>query len=96
MIGWHQPARRLADAGCAARVERHERHHQRDGGVAAKEAVALREHHPCAGARGAERSAEAGRTSPDDEHVGLAGEQRRPGWQREPSALRRSGEQGHQ
>ena len=57
-------------------VERHERHHQRRGGVAAEEAVALGEDHARAGLHRAERGADAGGSAADHQHVGVAREQR--------------------
>jgi hypothetical protein len=58
----------------ALRVERHERHDQRRGGVAAEKAVALGEDDARARLGGADRRAEAGGSPTDHQHIGLARE----------------------
>ena len=57
-------------------VKRHQRHHQRRGGVAAEEAVALDEHHACTRVGGRDGGTQARGPAADHQHIGFAGEQR--------------------
>ena len=75
-------------------VERHQRHDQRRRGVAAEEAVALREDYPDAGVGGADRRAEPGGTAADHEHIGLGGERRIARRQRDQSGFAGTIERG--
>ena len=74
MIGRQERGRTAALFRGRLRVERHERHDERRGGVAAKKAVALGEDHARAGLHGAERRAQAGRAAADHQHVRIARE----------------------
>jgi hypothetical protein len=69
------------------RVERHERHDERGGGVAAEEAVALGEHHLRARVGRGDCRAEPGRPAADHQHIGFSGQERLPGRQRQPDGL---------
>ncbi len=71
VVGGQQRGHAAALRHVLLRVERHERHHQRRGGVAAEEAVALGQDDVGAGIGRADRGAEARRAAADHEHIGL-------------------------
>ncbi len=76
VVGREQLGRPRPLEGRALGVERHQRHHQRRGSVAAEEAVALGEHDPGAGIGGPDRRADPGGAAADHQHVRLAADHR--------------------
>ena len=76
-------------------VERHQRHDQRCGRVAAEEAVALGEDDPGAGLGRAQRRADAGRPAADHEDVDLGGDQGGARRQGDGRRMRGSGQRRH-
>ncbi len=95
MIGRQQRRRTGLFGDLLLRVERHQRHHQCRCRVAAEEAVPLGEDDARARFCGAESRAQSRGPAADDEHVGLAGDDRSPRGKGALRGTRRSRQRGH-